>query len=87
MRVPKLFELRADPFSAATSSILYDKWMADRAFVQVPAQAFVANWLESFKEFPVRPLDLFSSSARNGRVFGIGGFGSPQPIKSLKFNQ
>ena len=41
LRVPKLFELRADPFERGDESILYDKWMADRAFVQVPAQAFV----------------------------------------------
>ena len=54
LRVPKLFELRADPFERGDESILYDKWMADRAFVQVPAQAFVAQWLQSFKEFPIR---------------------------------
>jgi len=54
LRMPKLFELRADPFERGDESILYDKWMADRAFVQVPAQAFVAQWLESFKEFPIR---------------------------------
>ena len=28
--------------------------MADRAFMLVPAQAIVAQWLESFKEFPIR---------------------------------
>jgi arylsulfatase len=28
--------------------------MADRAFLLVPAQAVVAQWLESFKEFPIR---------------------------------
>jgi arylsulfatase len=25
-----------------------------RVFVQVPAQAIVANWLSSFKDFPIR---------------------------------
>ena len=54
LRVPKLFELRADPFERGDKLILYDKWMADRAFVQVPAQTFVAQWLQSFKEFPIR---------------------------------
>ena len=54
LRVPKLFELRADPFERGDDSIPYDKWMVDRVFVQVPAQAFVAKWLESFKEFPIR---------------------------------
>jgi len=28
--------------------------MADRAFLLVPAQAFVAQWFASFKEFPIR---------------------------------
>jgi hypothetical protein len=28
--------------------------MADRAFLLVPAQAFVAQWLQSFREFPIR---------------------------------
>ena len=60
LRVPKLFELRADPFERGDQSILYDKWMADRAFVQVPAQAFVAQWLQSFKEFPIRQSRLRS---------------------------
>jgi arylsulfatase len=54
LRVPKLFNLRADPFERGDESILYDKWLADRAFVQVPMQALVAKWLSSFKEFPIR---------------------------------
>ena len=55
MRVPKLFNLRADPFERGEESTLfYDKWFADRAFLQVPAQTLVAQWLNSFKEFPIR---------------------------------
>ncbi|MFZ0854570.1 MAG: arylsulfatase [Hyphomicrobiaceae bacterium] len=54
LRLPKLFNLRADPFERGDESIEYNKWMADRAFVQVPMQALAAKWLESFKEFPVR---------------------------------
>ena len=54
LRLPKLFNLRADPFERGDESILYNKWMADRAFVQVPMQALAAKWLESFKEFPLR---------------------------------
>ena len=54
LRVPKLFNLRADPFERGDELIEYNKWMADRAFVQVPMQALAAKWLESFKEFPVR---------------------------------
>ncbi len=54
LRLPKLFNLRADPFERADQSILYNKWMADRAFVQVPAQALVAQWLQTFQDFPIR---------------------------------
>jgi len=54
LRLPKLFNLRADPFEKGDQSILYNKWVADHAFVQVPMQALAANWLTSFQEFPVR---------------------------------
>jgi arylsulfatase A-like enzyme len=54
LRLPKLFNLRADPFERGDESIEYNKWMAERAFVQVPMQALAANWLASFQEFPVR---------------------------------
>ena len=54
LRLPKLFNLRSDPFEQGDQSILYNKWLADRAFVQVPLQALAAGWLESFKEFPPR---------------------------------
>jgi arylsulfatase A-like enzyme len=54
LRLPKLFNLRSDPFEQGDQSILYNKWLADRAFVQVPLQALAAEWLESFKEFPPR---------------------------------
>ena len=54
LRVPKLFNLRSDPLEKGDTSILYDKWRADRAFVQVPMQAFAAQWLSSFREFPPR---------------------------------
>jgi hypothetical protein len=33
---------------------LYDEWKFDRVFVLVPAQALAAQWLHSFKEFPMR---------------------------------
>ncbi|MBY5431003.1 arylsulfatase [Rhizobium leguminosarum] len=54
LRIPKLFNLRSDPFERGDESILYDKWLADHAFVQVPLQTLAANWLSSFKEFPPR---------------------------------
>jgi arylsulfatase len=54
LRVPKLFNLRSDPFERGDESIFYDKWTADHIFIQVPAQAIVAKWIDSFKEFPPR---------------------------------
>ncbi len=55
LRVPKLFNLRTDPFERADhEGIGYDQWRLERIFLLVPAQAFVARWLESFKEFPPR---------------------------------
>jgi arylsulfatase A-like enzyme len=54
MRMPKLFNLRADPFEDGDTSILYDRWFAGRAFVMVPAQEMIAKWIASFKEFPPR---------------------------------
>lgn len=54
LRVPKLFNLRADPFERGDTSLEYEKWLVDRSFVVVPSQAVVANWLDSFKEFPIR---------------------------------
>ncbi len=54
LRVPKLFDLRADPFERADESIEYARWRLEHTFVLVPAQAFVQKWLASFKQFPPR---------------------------------
>jgi len=55
-RLPKIHNLRSDPFERADvdGSVFYDKWMADRAFLLVPAQAIVAQFLQTFQEFPPR---------------------------------
>ncbi|WDZ75102.1 arylsulfatase [Ensifer adhaerens] len=54
LRIPLVFNLRADPYERGPESFEYDRWMAERAFLVVPSQALVAKWLESFKEFPIR---------------------------------
>jgi len=55
LRLPKLVSVRSDPFERAHHEGMgYQRWRIDRAFVLVPAQAFVANWLSSFEEFPPR---------------------------------
>ena len=55
LRVPKLFNLRTDPYERAdiTSNTYYD-WMFDHAWAFVPAQAFVAEMVSSLVEFPPR---------------------------------
>jgi arylsulfatase len=54
LRVPNLYNLRSDPFERGPESFEYALWQAHRVFIQVPAQALVARYLESFKEFPPR---------------------------------
>ncbi|MCX8254536.1 Sulfatase [Beijerinckiaceae bacterium RH AL1] len=55
LRVPKLFDLWGDPFERADhESSYYADWRARRVFLLVPAQAFVAQFLQSFKDFPPR---------------------------------
>lgn len=54
LRVPSIFQLRADPFERGAESFEYHRWLMDRAFILVPSQAVVAKWLESFKDFPIR---------------------------------
>jgi arylsulfatase A-like enzyme len=54
LRVPNMYDLRADPFERATSSIYYADWQIHHAFYAVPAQAIVGKMIETFKEFPPR---------------------------------
>jgi arylsulfatase len=55
LRLPKLFNLRTDPFERADHEGMgYPQWRIDRAFLIAPAGAYVAEWLQSFKEFPPR---------------------------------
>ena len=55
LRVPKLFNLRTDPYERAdvTSNTYYD-WLIDHAFTFVPAQDFVGQFLMTFKDYPQR---------------------------------
>ena len=55
LRVPLIFNLRRDPFERAqlTSNTYYD-WLLDRAYLLVPAQAYVAQFLATFAEYPPR---------------------------------
>jgi arylsulfatase A-like enzyme len=53
-RVPRLYNLRSDPFERGPESMFYSKWKTDRVFVIIPAQALATKWLESFRDFPPR---------------------------------
>ena len=53
LRVPKLFNLRTDPFEEADHIAMdYDHWRFDRVFLMVPAQDYVAQFLATFQEYP-----------------------------------
>jgi arylsulfatase len=55
MRVPFIGNLRRDPYERATiTSNSYYEWLLDRAYLLVPAQAYVGEFLKTFKEFPPR---------------------------------
>jgi len=54
LRAPQAYAIRADPFERGPESVEYDRWMMDHSFVLVPAQALVGQWLQTFKEFPIR---------------------------------
>ena len=55
LRVPKMFNLRTDPFEQAdiTSNTYWD-WFMERDYLAFMANALVLQFLETFKEFPPR---------------------------------
>jgi arylsulfatase A-like enzyme len=54
-RIPKLINLRMDPFERAPiTSNTYHDWMFRHAFLVVPTQEVVAQFMATFKEFPPR---------------------------------
>ena len=64
LRMPKLFDLRADPFERTDSQAIgYSKWRVEHAYVLSPAQAFVGKYLESYVAFPPR---------QKAGTFGLG---------------
>jgi arylsulfatase len=53
LRLPKLFNLRSDPFETADHEGMdYMRWRVEHLFLMVPAQQFVGRFLTTFKEFP-----------------------------------
>ena len=55
LRVPKLFNLRTDPYERAdiTSNTYYD-WFLHNGYMVFAAQQIVGEFLKTFKDFPPR---------------------------------
>jgi arylsulfatase len=55
LRVPKLFNLRTDPYERAdiTSNTYYD-WMINHLYLFIPAQRIVGEFLSTFIAYPPR---------------------------------
>ena len=75
MRLPKIFNLRRDPFERADENAnIYWDWVLDHIFVMYPMQALAAEQIQSFAEFPTapenrRPFNLDSVLEAMGRRF------------------
>lgn len=56
LRAPLITNLRMDPFERAReeNAMGWPRFYAEHMFVIAPAAAYVANWLQSFAEFPPR---------------------------------
>jgi arylsulfatase A-like enzyme len=54
LRIPKFFDLRADPFERGEESFKFNDWFTENVFLQYLAPPLLMKWLESFKEFPPR---------------------------------
>ncbi len=55
LRAPLIVNLRRDPYERGmrTSNTYYD-WWVDRVYLLVPAQAYVGNFLATFRDYPPR---------------------------------
>jgi arylsulfatase len=84
LRVPKIFNLRTDPYERAdiTSNTYYD-WLLDHAFLVVPAQDYVGQFLVSFKTYPQRQkaasfnMDEVMSKLGGSELMENQGLGTP----------
>jgi arylsulfatase len=65
LRVPKLSNLRTDPYERAdvTSNTYYD-WFLDHDFIVFYGTAITTAFLETFKEFPPRQRQLYHRPRR-----------------------
>ena len=53
LRVPKIFNLRTDPYERASlDANNYQTWLIQRLYLLAPAQAYVGDFLSTFAEYP-----------------------------------
>ena len=53
LRMPKILDLRSDPFEIADQEGMdYQRWRAEHTFLLYGAQAYVGQFLATFKEYP-----------------------------------
>jgi arylsulfatase len=75
LRVPKLYNLRTDPYEFAdiTSNTYCDYWITN-GILALGAQAIVAKFIETFKEFPpVQKPNTFTVDDALERISCVGG--------------
>ena len=49
---PIVINLRADPYEVSYKAALYTRWYGENMWLFVPAQAFAAEFLSTFKDYP-----------------------------------
>jgi arylsulfatase A-like enzyme len=77
LRVPKIFNLRRDPFERADeNSNTYWDWLLDHAFILVPVQAYVKELMETLRDFPPRQKPAAFNLDRVMEELTIGGVSS-----------
>ena len=55
LRAPLIEDLRSDPYERATwEAGDYNHWFIEHIYLLVPAQAYVGQFLMTFKDFPPR---------------------------------
>jgi len=79
LRVPKLFNLRMDPYERAditSNTYWYWDWYLSKAYMIMAAQAVVQPFLETFKDYPPRQkaasFTLDQALEKMAQSFGAG---------------
>jgi arylsulfatase len=77
LRFPRLIDLYTDPFERAQHEAMdYGRWRAERMFALAPAQAFVGQFLTTFKDYPPRQEAASFSIEQVMRTLQTGGTGT-----------